>query len=64
MARRLAPKGYFCSIDRPDECRLWVPDFRNEVDFYSPSKKIANCILSILVEAFQKILWLVLEDGD
>lgn len=41
MAKRLASKGYFCSIDKPDECRLWVPDFRNEVDFYSPSKKIA-----------------------
>jgi len=41
MAKQLSPRGYFCSIDHPDECRLWTPDFRNEVDFYNPSKKIA-----------------------
>lgn len=41
MAKRLTPNGYYSSKDNPDACRLWFPDFKNEVDFYNPPKKIA-----------------------
>jgi hypothetical protein len=41
MAKRLTSKGYYSSKGNPDACRLWFPDFKNEIDFYNPSKKIA-----------------------
>jgi len=41
MAKRLRSKGYLYAKENPEECRLWFPDFKNEVDFYNPTKKIA-----------------------
>jgi len=41
MAKRLEPEGYVYFRNHPNECRLWLPDFRNEVDFYNGEKKIA-----------------------
>jgi hypothetical protein len=41
LAKSLEPNGYLYFRNHPNACRLWLPDFRNEVDFYNSEKKIA-----------------------
>ena len=41
MAHKLRDAGYGFVGDDPEGCQLWTPEYRNEVDFYHPEKKIA-----------------------